>query len=68
MIYLDPGIAPETLTSFLEVKFLKGSKKGERTLGISDSKLASNISESLGIKCTFTGVVPEIVRGKFSIY
>ncbi|XP_065212645.1 nucleolar protein 56 [Planococcus citri] len=60
---ISEGIAPESLASFLQMKFLKGSKKSERTLGVADSKLASNISESLGVKCVFTGVVPEIIRG-----
>lgn len=58
------GIAPEGLRSFLEVKFAK-SKKAKNELGVLDPKLAANISETVGIKCVFTGVVPEVVRGLY---
>ncbi|XKL65294.1 hypothetical protein PGB90_008714 [Kerria lacca] len=56
------GIAPETLKVFLEAKFPR-RKKNENTLGISDPKLAGNITDLLQIKCTFSGVVPEVIRG-----
>ena len=58
------GTAPDGLKSFLDMKFPK-SKKSENTLGVSDPKLAANINETLGLKCVFTGVVPEIVRGSY---
>ena len=57
-----PGNAPDGLKTFLEMKFPK-SKKSNNTLGVADPKLAANITETLGIKCVFTGVVPEILRG-----
>jgi len=34
-------------------------------LGVSDSKLAAAVAESKGTACMHTGVVPEIIRGKF---
>lgn len=65
LVYL--GIAPETLKVFLEAKFPR-RKKNENTLGISDPKLAGNITDLLQIKCTFSGVVPEVIRGIHKYY
>lgn len=43
---------------------LPKKKKSVVTLGIHDQKLAAAISEKIhGVKCQFTGVVPEIIRG-----
>ncbi len=32
-------------------------------LGVNDSKIGSAIVEQLGVRCAFTGVIPEIIRG-----
>lgn len=51
------------LLNFLEQNVPKEKKK-KTTLGVNDAKLAGAVAESLPhIKCQFTGVVPEILRG-----
>lgn len=50
----------EELQLFLEKNVPKG---GKGKLGVGDQKLAATISDSLGYNCTWTGVVPEIIRG-----
>ncbi|VDN52353.1 unnamed protein product [Dracunculus medinensis] len=57
------GIIHDDLLNFLEENLPK-KKKSVVTLGIHDQKLAAAISEKIhGVKCQFTGVVPEIIRG-----
>lgn len=59
---VSEGLVHPDLLNFLESNLPK--KKKKVTLGVLDSKLASSISEQIdGIKCPFSGVVPEILRG-----
>lgn len=60
---ISPGLVHHDLLTFLESNLPKKKKK-RVVLGVADSKLASAISESIeGIKCPYSGVVPEIMRG-----
>lgn len=55
-------MAHTDLINFLEAQLPK--KKKKVTLGLSDNKVASAISEQIpGLKLQYTGIVPEIVRG-----
>jgi len=59
---LSEGLVHADLLNFLEANLPKKKKKA--TLGVGDSKLAGSIGEQIqGLKCAFTGVVPEILRG-----
>ena len=58
------GVCHNDLQNFLDANLPKSSKKQKSLLGISDSKLAAAISESLNVSCMHTGVVPEIIRGE----
>lgn len=60
---ISEGILPEDLQHYLDLSIPKGGKKDKVTLGVSDAKLGAAITEALGIKCTHTGAVPEIIRG-----
>ncbi|XP_041368368.1 nucleolar protein 56-like [Gigantopelta aegis] len=60
---ISEGLLHDDLRIFLKDNVPKGSKKHKVVLGIADSKIASSISEELGISCLHTGVVPEITRG-----
>jgi len=62
---LGLGICHPDLQTFLETNLPKSSKKEKIVLGVSDSKLAAAIAEANGTACLHTGVVPEIIRGKF---
>jgi nucleolar protein 56 len=54
----------EDLQTFLLNNVPRGKKKkGKVTLGVSDSKLGSVISETLEIHCQIGGVVNEVMRG-----
>ncbi|KAJ6222134.1 hypothetical protein RDWZM_000679 [Blomia tropicalis] len=57
------GVMHEDLQAFLETNLPKSSKKNKFSLGVSDSKMASAIQETLGYNCQFTDVVPEVLRG-----
>uniref|UniRef100_T1I424 Nucleolar protein 56 n=3 Tax=Rhodnius TaxID=13248 RepID=T1I424_RHOPR len=57
---ISEGLMTEELQLFLEKNVPKG---GKGKLGVGDQKLAATISDSLGYNCTWTGVVPEIIRG-----
>lgn len=57
---VSEGILPDNLQVFLEQHF---PKKGGATLGIGDTKLASAVTDGLGINCTCSGAIPEIIRG-----
>jgi len=59
------GVCHPDLQTFLETNLPKSSKKEKILLGVSDSKLAAAVAEANGTACMHTGVVPEIVRGKF---
>lgn len=60
---ISEGLLPEDLQHFLDVTIPK--KKKKTTLGVFEPKLGAAISEALGITCTHTGAVPEIIRGYF---
>ncbi|KAK7868279.1 hypothetical protein R5R35_013874 [Gryllus longicercus] len=60
--HISEGTLTSELQLFLETH-LPLSKKKKFTLGVSEPKLASSITEALGITCTHIGVVPEITRG-----
>lgn len=51
----------DDLLNFLESNLPK--KKKKFILGVGNDKLASSVYEKAGIRCAFTGVVPEIIRG-----
>ncbi|KAK9502142.1 hypothetical protein O3M35_012730 [Rhynocoris fuscipes] len=57
---ISEGLMTEDLQLFLEKNF---PKSGNVTLGVADQKLAASISESLGYTCSWTGAIPEIIRG-----
>lgn len=62
---ISEGVVPEDLQHFLDITIPKGGKKSGVTLGVSDPKLGAAITEILSIPCTHTGVVPEVIRGRF---
>ncbi|XP_014250759.1 nucleolar protein 56 [Cimex lectularius] len=57
---VSEGLLTENLQLFLEQNV---PKKKKTQLGVADPKLAATISETLGISCVTTGVVPEVLRG-----
>lgn len=57
---VSEGIVSDDLQVFLEQNF---PKKGNPTLGLGDTRLASAITDSLGYSCLCSGAVPEIIRG-----
>ncbi|EKX41268.1 hypothetical protein GUITHDRAFT_74893 [Guillardia theta CCMP2712] len=62
---LSEGILNEYLKNFLEMNLPTGGKKdkkGKVQLGVLDTKLASAISDELGISCTTKDPVPELIR------
>lgn len=59
---ISEGIVPQDLTVFLDDFFSKLKKK-KCQLGIADAKLGQAITEAIGVSCSQTGVVPEIIRG-----
>lgn len=60
---ISEGIVPEDLQLFLDSCIPKAGKKDKVTLGVADPKLGASITEALNIKCDYTGVVPELLRG-----
>lgn len=59
---VSEGLVHADLLNFLESNLPK--KKKKILLGVADSKIGASICENIpGLKCTFTGVVPEIIRG-----
>lgn len=59
---ISEGLVHSDLLLFLEANLPK--KKKKFLLGVGDSRLGQSICEQIhGLRCTFTGVVPEIVRG-----
>lgn len=60
---MSEGQLHTDLRNFLEAN-LPRRKKSKTTLGVSDTKLAGNISEQIeGVKCVCSGVVTELMRG-----
>lgn len=57
------GVVHDDLQTFLETNVPKSTKKNKVILGVSDSKLAMTVQESMGISCQHTGIVPEVIRG-----
>lgn len=60
---LSEGTLPEDLSTFLENNLPASKKKSVVVLGVADPKLGSAIQEALGIQCSHTDAVPEILRG-----
>lgn len=60
---LSDGQITEDLSAFLENNVPKAKKKQIVQLGVADPKLGSSIQEQLGIQCTHTDAIPEIIRG-----
>lgn len=58
---VSEGILPQDLAVFLDTAL--PTKKKKVTLGVADSKIGAAIVEALGIQCSHTGAVPEILRG-----
>lgn len=56
------GRLPEELKLFLEEN-LPSKKRRKITLGISDPKIGASITEEYEVTCSFSDVVPEIIRG-----
>lgn len=57
---ISEGIVPQDLALFLDTTI---SSKEKCTLGVGDPKLGAAILESLSIKTSHIGVVPEVLRG-----
>lgn len=57
---ISEGMVSEHLQDFLNSCVPKSKTV---TLGIADTKLGANITEALGIKCDYTNVILEIIRG-----
>ncbi len=57
---ISEGIVPQDLAVFLDGAI---SSKSKCVLGVADPKLSSALGERLGIKTTYLGDVPEIIRG-----
>jgi len=60
---ISDGQITEDLTAFLESNLPKSKKNQTVQLGVADPKLGSTIQEQLGIHCTHTDAIPEIIRG-----
>jgi nucleolar protein 56 len=60
---LSEGTLPEDLNVFLSNNLPASKKKSIVVLGVADPKLGSSIQETLGIQCSHTDAVPEILRG-----
>uniref|UniRef100_A0A0N5A9S9 Nucleolar protein 56 n=1 Tax=Syphacia muris TaxID=451379 RepID=A0A0N5A9S9_9BILA len=60
---VSEGLVHQDLLNFLDANLPKKKKK-KVILGVGDQKLASSISEAIeGLKCPYSGVVQEILRG-----
>ena len=62
MITLSLSTIKSPAEIFLINNFFSKKKK-KFVLGVSDSKLGGAIADTLDIKCSHIGVVPEIIRG-----
>lgn len=66
---ISEGLLTEDLQHYLDITLPKSGKKSKVTLGVFDAKLGAAITEALGVQCTHTGAVPEIMRGiRFHFY
>lgn len=66
--FLFPGILLEPVKLFLENNLPKSKKKHPVVLGVVEIKLATVISEVLGIDCSLSKeLLDELVRGKISV-
>ena len=58
------GKLPDDLKTFLEENLPSKEKKRRKViLGVSDSRIGAAITEEFNVTCSFTDVVPEILRG-----
>ena len=58
------GKLPDDLRTFLEENLPSKEKKRRKvTLGVSDARIGSAITEEFNVTCSFTDIVPEIIRG-----
>lgn len=58
------GKLPDDLKTFLEENLPSKEKKRRKVvLGVSDAKIGSAITEEFNVTCSFSDVVPEIMRG-----
>jgi len=60
---ISEGVVHDDLKVFLETNVPTGKKKSKVQLGISDAKIASNITEACDIQCESGAAVLEICRG-----
>lgn len=61
---ITEGRLPEELKMFLEENLPSKEKKRRKIIiGVSDSKIGSSITEEFNVTCSFTDIVPEIMRG-----
>lgn len=61
---ITEGKLPEELKLFLEENLPSKEKKRRKILlGVSDPRIGVAITEEFGVPCSFTDVVPEILRG-----
>merc|ERR1712076_351366 len=58
---VSEGAVTDDLKNFIESNLPKKTKKF--VLGVLDSKLGGAVADTLNIKCSHIGVVPEIIRG-----
>ncbi|XP_067006875.2 nucleolar protein 56 isoform X2 [Anabrus simplex] len=63
ILAISEGTVPEDLRLFLETHMPAGGKKSKVILGVCEPKLASALSEILGVTCQHVGAVPELIRG-----
>eukprot|EP00040_Diaphanoeca_grandis_P001971 m.20209 g.20209 ORF g.20209 m.20209 type:complete len:492 (+) comp12806_c0_seq1:271-1746(+) len=62
---VSEGLVHPLLKDFLETNFpkVKNVKKATFTIGVHDQRIGQQIRDDLNLPCTFTGVVPELIRG-----
>lgn len=61
---ITEGQMPEELKLFLAENLPSKEKKRRKiTLGVSDPRIGTAITEEFGVTCSFTDVVPEVLRG-----
>ncbi|XP_004345107.2 nucleolar protein 5A [Capsaspora owczarzaki ATCC 30864] len=61
---ISEGILHDYLNNFLEMNVAKvGGKKSKVQLGVADARIASSITDSLGLQCKTGDVVNELLRG-----
>lgn len=58
------GKLPEDLKLFLEENLpSKEKKRAKITIGVADAKIGSAITDEFNVSCSFSDIVPEILRG-----